>query len=50
MGRKAITDMLITCKGAALNADNEAVKIKVKKLKFLIGSQISYPKLLKLEH
>ena len=35
MGRKAINDMLATCKGAALNADNDALKIKVWQLLFL---------------
>ena len=29
MGRKAITDMLNTCKGASVNAESEALKLKV---------------------
>ena len=29
MGRKAITDMLNTCKGASNNAESEALKLKV---------------------
>ena len=31
VGRKAINDMLNTCKGAAANAENEALRIKVGK-------------------